>query len=45
MGFLSSSRDLRRLTDPEWRDRMARAIRAGEMAWAAEDAALATLPR
>ena len=45
LGFLSSSRDLRRLTDPEWRTRMARAIRAGVMAWAAEDAALATLPR
>jgi N-acetylmuramoyl-L-alanine amidase len=45
LGFLSSSRDMRRLTDPEWRARMARAIRAGVMAWAAEDAALATLPR
>ena len=45
LGFLSSSRDLRRLTDPEWRTRMARAIRAGVMAWAAEDAALASLPR
>ena len=45
LGFLSSSRDLRRLTDPEWRTKMARAIRAGVMAWAAEDAALASLPR
>ena len=45
LGFLSSSRDLRRLTDPEWRTKMARAIRAGVMAWAAQDAALATLPR
>ncbi len=45
LGFLSSTRDLRRLTDPEWRDRMARAIRAGVMAWAAEDAGLASLPR
>ena len=45
LGFLSSARDLRRLTDPDWRLRMARAIRAGVMAWAAEDAALATLPR
>jgi N-acetylmuramoyl-L-alanine amidase len=40
LGFLSSSRDLRRLTDPEWRTKMARAIRAGVMAWAAEDSAL-----
>ena len=45
LGFLSSSRDLRRLTDPEWQARMARAIRAGVMAWAAEDAALSSLPR
>ncbi|MGQ0564438.1 MAG: N-acetylmuramoyl-L-alanine amidase [Gemmobacter sp.] len=45
LGYLTSPRDLRRLTDPDWRDRMARAIRAGVMAWAAEDAALAGLPR
>ncbi len=45
LGFLSSARDLRRLTDPEWRTRMARAIRAGVMGWAAEDAGLAALPR
>ena len=45
LGFLSSARDLRRLTDPEWRARMARAIRTGVMAWAEQDAALAALPR
>jgi N-acetylmuramoyl-L-alanine amidase len=45
LGFMSSTRDLRRLTDPDWRARMARAIRAGVMAWAAEDAALSALPR
>lgn len=40
LGFLSSARDLRRLTDPEWRARMAAAIRDGLLAWAAEDAAI-----
>jgi N-acetylmuramoyl-L-alanine amidase len=45
LGFLSSARDLRRLTDPEWQAKMARAIRAGVTAWAAEDAALSALPR
>jgi N-acetylmuramoyl-L-alanine amidase len=45
LGFLSSARDFRRLTDPDWRTRMARALAAGIRAWAAEDAALAELPR
>jgi len=40
LGFLSSARDLRRLTDPEWRARMAGAIRDGLLVWADEDAAL-----
>lgn len=43
LGFLSSSRDRKRLADPDWRGRMARAIRAGVAAWAAEDAALKAL--
>jgi N-acetylmuramoyl-L-alanine amidase len=41
LGFLSSARDFRRLTDPEWRARMAKALTAGILAWADEDAALA----
>ena len=40
LGFLSSPRDLARLTDDKWRDRMAKAIRDGMMIWAQEDAAL-----
>jgi N-acetylmuramoyl-L-alanine amidase len=40
LGFLSSARDLKRLTDPEWRARMAGAVRDGLVAWAAEDAAI-----
>jgi N-acetylmuramoyl-L-alanine amidase len=40
LGFLSSSRDLGRLMDVEWRARMAGALRDGLKSWAAEDAAL-----
>lgn len=40
LGFMSSPRDLARLIDPAWRARMARAVAAGLLAWAAEDAAL-----
>ena len=40
LGFLSSARDLARLNDPEWRARMAEALRVGLLAWAAEDAML-----
>ena len=40
LGFLSSARDLARLTDEKWRARMAGAIRDGVMIWAQEDAAL-----
>lgn len=45
LGFMSSSRDLSRLTDPEWRSRMTGALRDGLKAWAAEDAALSALRR
>lgn len=43
LGFLSSARDLKRLTDPEWRKTMAEAVRQGLLAWADEDAALRAL--
>jgi N-acetylmuramoyl-L-alanine amidase len=43
LGFLSSPRDLARLTDDAWRARMATAIVTGLKTWAAEDAALKTL--
>ncbi|MDR7126574.1 N-acetylmuramoyl-L-alanine amidase [Pseudotabrizicola sp. 4114] len=45
LGFMSSERDLARLIDPEWRARMALALRDGLKAWAAEDAALSALQR
>lgn len=45
LGFLSSARDLARLTDDKWRARMAGAIRDGLMIWAQEDAALQRLRR
>ena len=40
LGFMSSARDLKRLTDPDWRARMAQALRDGLLAWAAEDRVL-----
>ncbi|MGL6208482.1 MAG: N-acetylmuramoyl-L-alanine amidase family protein, partial [Paracoccaceae bacterium] len=40
LGFLSSARDLARLNDPDWRARMAGAIRDALLAWALEDATL-----
>lgn len=43
VGFLSSARDLKRLTDKAWRDRMAEALRQGLVAWADEDAAIRAL--
>ena len=43
LGFMSSSRDLKRLIDPEWRARMAAALRDGLKQWAAEDASLQAL--
>ena len=45
LGFLSSASDLERLIDPEWRAKMALAIRDALHAWAAEDAAIADLRR
>lgn len=44
LGFLSSPRDLARLKDPEWRDKMAAALRDALKAWAKEDATLVQLP-
>ena len=44
LGFLSSAGDMARLSDTEWRQKMAVALRDGLKAWAAEDAARAALP-
>lgn len=44
LGFLSSPRDLARLKDPDWRKKMALAVRDALKAWAKEDATLAQLP-
>jgi N-acetylmuramoyl-L-alanine amidase len=43
VGFLSSARDLKRLLDAEWRQRMSAALVAGLVAWAEEDAAIRAL--
>ncbi len=43
LGFLSSARDLARLNAPEWRAKMAVALRDGLLAWGKEDAALSGL--
>lgn len=43
LGFLSSARDMARLTDADWRAEMAAALRDGLGVWAAEDASLAAL--
>jgi N-acetylmuramoyl-L-alanine amidase len=40
VGFLSSSRDLKRLLDPDWRAKMVAALVVGLRAWADEDAAI-----
>lgn len=40
IGFLSSESDRKRLNDPDWRARMAGALRDGLKAWAEQDAAL-----
>lgn len=40
VGFLSSERDFRRLTDPAWRATMAEALLAALLTWSEEDAAL-----
>jgi N-acetylmuramoyl-L-alanine amidase len=44
LGFLSSAGDMARLSDAEWRQSMAQAIRDGLKAWAEDDAARAALP-
>jgi N-acetylmuramoyl-L-alanine amidase len=43
LGFLSSARDFSRLVDPDWRARMAEAIRVALVDWAADEAALRDL--
>ncbi|MCF8486744.1 MAG: N-acetylmuramoyl-L-alanine amidase [Rhodobacteraceae bacterium] len=43
LGFLSSARDMARLTDADWRAKMAAALRDGLGSWADEDASLAAL--
>ncbi|WP_128514332.1 N-acetylmuramoyl-L-alanine amidase [Tabrizicola thermarum] len=40
VGFLSSDRDFKRLSDPAWRARLAEAVVQGIIAWSVEDAAL-----
>lgn len=45
LGFMSSPRDLERLTDAAWRAKAAWALRDGLMKWAADDAAEARLLR
>lgn len=45
LGYMSSPSDLKRLTDPAWRAKMAQGIVAGLQAWAAEDAARGALLR
>jgi N-acetylmuramoyl-L-alanine amidase len=42
LGFLSSARDYSRLVDPEWRARMAGAIRTALVDWAKDEATLRT---
>lgn len=44
IGFLSSARDRERLSDAEWRARMAAALAAGVQAWVADESALAPAP-
>ena len=44
LGFLSSAGDMERLSDTEWRQSMAQAIRDGLKVWAEDDAARAALP-
>jgi N-acetylmuramoyl-L-alanine amidase len=40
VGFLSSDRDFKRLSDPAWRATLAEALLQALAAWAEEDAAL-----
>ena len=43
VGFLSSDRDFRRLSDPAWRAKLAEAVVLGLVAWSVEDASLRAL--
>ena len=43
VGFLSSARDLKRLSDPDWRAKMAAALVEGLGVWADQDAAIRAL--
>ena len=43
LGFLSSERDFKRLSDPVWRARMAEAVRLAILQWADEEDALRVL--
>lgn len=45
LGYMSSPRDLARLTDPVWRSGMAAALAAGLADWAVQDAAASALFR
>ena len=45
LGFLSSPRDLKNLSDPAWRAKMAAALRDALAAWRIADAATADLVR
>jgi N-acetylmuramoyl-L-alanine amidase len=40
VGFLSSDRDFKRLSDPAWRAKLAEAVVQGIIAWSVEDRAL-----
>ena len=44
LGFLSSAKDLAKLSDATWRGTMAVALRDGLLAWAQQDRALQSLP-
>jgi len=44
LGFLSSENDLKRLQDPDWRGKMAAAVRDALKAWAKQDQSLSSLP-
>lgn len=44
LGFMSSPRDLERITDPVWRGQMVEAIKSGLLDWAKADAALLAKP-
>ena len=45
LGYMSSDADLKRLQDPDWRERMAQALMTGLEEWALRDAALSELRR